>query len=217
MKIIASILLLAFVCLAGCQSSPLPKDLHERPGGGWLVLERKFCTPLEARMIDAAERAMPARQQVHEAMQTATYKIVGAVPEEQFWYYSQCERLLLPYCLSRSAVDYYVRQARQDKDQPKLLYMATASYWPVFRLSDSYLYWLEGNVLVQPSGREDPPDDQEYSDVYVVQMLLRGRLSWTAERKILIMKSRVVVLDKTGKVLAVYGDGGDRNTLTMVE
>ncbi|MCK4752718.1 MAG: hypothetical protein KAS75_04665 [Planctomycetes bacterium] len=147
----------------------------------------------DSRMITIAENTYPPRTKVLEAIKEAHFKPKQISEKDKLWWYSEFDRVKIPYAITIEAIDYYVglvesyrvRRWKSDiEPSSKFIYSAEVE----FREN----YEKEGKT---------------FQKVYVVDMKLSMRATFASLAGIGFGKERTVIIDRDGKVLAVFGDG----------
>jgi hypothetical protein len=169
--------------------SPIEQEVQ---GPHIIKVQRIIRTENDMRMINIAESTYPPRTEVLEAIKKAHFKL-EEVPQDKLWWYSEFDGVRIPYAITAEAVDYYVNlvqgyRKREWKSDIEPSSQFTYSAEVVF--SEHY-----------------EKNENKFQQVYVVNMKLSMRATFASLSAVGFAKERIVVLDRQGKVLAVFGDG----------
>ncbi|QIA06300.1 hypothetical protein [Draconibacterium halophilum] len=189
-----SLLLLAFT---SCTDSS--DDELEMPERSYTkLIERNSDNTFEAELITKGESYYPPRQDVIDATEWSGME----VPETAYWYYNHFDGVLIPYCITTDAIDYYsdlIDQYNANKDDVFFLtaeftYTANVSFHDVYTSPDTN---SEGHNV----------EPQNFESVYVVTLDLYWMDYCGPLCAMWIEKQRIVVFDESGDLLEVFMDG----------
>jgi hypothetical protein len=168
------------------------KELKEESGLFTVQVSRRFADAKEEEMLRIAEAAYPLPRE----LQWSTKGTPGAyIPLSRQWYCSWSDRVLIPYAVTKSAVDYYLKLTEEFKQSgskdPLRPKMVSSQLVYTARVSRQANYSLGNSVL---------------QNVYVVKLDLYWDQQCNALCGMRFGASRTVVLNEEGKVLAILGD-----------
>jgi hypothetical protein len=188
----------AFVLgLALCVPSPAAmtpdakeKDWPANPEKHRITIRREAADAAQAKLIATAEAAGP------EA--AALRKAIGDGPEPKDvsqWWYREDLGIRIPFAVTSGAVEYFSKLVGDYGKQEFKRYMEPSS-------SLDY----HAAVAWHPQFEHD---GKKFADVHVVtlKLVFSQNFAATGTEGMQFEKSRTVVLDAKGKVLAVFGDG----------
>lgn len=173
----------------------LPTSIADTSGDHKVLIERRFGSPEEERLLRIAEALYPPRDTLEAAIQRAKFK-VGDLPDDgDLWWSSSFDGIRLPFAITGKAVRYYLGLTdsfeRGDFEGSKGIRMESSYFRYTATIDRQETFELSGLSL---------------EDVYVVRL----RLSWSNYCGLLcalgLEHSRVVVLSPDGEVLRVSGD-----------
>lgn len=161
-----------------------------------IEVERTVRTENDMRMITIAESRYPPRTKVLEAIRTAHFKLEQDPKENKLWWYSEADGVRIPYAITAEAVDYYVNlvEGYRKKDWK-------SDIEPSSRFS--YSASVEFKKHCEKDGKK-------FRNVYVVEMKLSMEAGFASLAGVRFHKERIVVLNRKGRVLGVFGDGKTR-------
>lgn len=178
---------------------PVNPDKHK------VTIHREAANEKEAAMIAAAEAAQPAVADLEKAATDSdpaqgkgvvpTRKALGAGEGEKLWWYKLDLNVRVPYAITADAVTYYsdlvgkyAKKAFKSYGEPssKLEYHASSKFQKEYKVADKV-----------------------FTDVHVVTLKLVFEQNFAEEQAAAMHfeKERVVIMDATGKVLHISGDG----------
>jgi hypothetical protein len=161
-------------------------------------VERIFDNPFEASLIEAAENAYPDRERVVAARpDDAPIEI----PETGYWYYDVVHDVLVPYAITGSAVAYYDELLDAVAARTSHRFISHAFF--AYRARVSFEERFEGPVA---EGAE-PPEEQVFENVHVVDMELEWSHFCGFECAVTIEARRMVIFDESGSLLRIFLDG----------
>ena len=167
-----------------------PKEWPANPAKHQIMIRREAADQQQSAMIAAAEAAHPAKETLKQAAGEA------AVPAgEKVWWYEEQLGIRIPCAITADAVAYYSdlvgkygKQVLQRYVEPssRLDYHAGVKFHRDFKIGD-----------------------KSFNNVHVVTLKLTFSQNFTATMTegMRFEKERVVILDATGKVLHISGDG----------
>jgi len=170
------------------------KELTE-PGLHAVSITRRFSGEREGKLLSTAEATYPPREEVLKCMRPL--RPGEKEPTEPvLWSCGKSDGTHLPFAITKGAVAYFIKHSdalRRGEIQSRYLQRTSFSY--------------EADISRRESYRVG---DAAHRDVYVVTM----RLGWHQTCgevpdmcSMILEKSRKIVLDKNGLILAVEGDG----------
>ena len=175
------------------------KELKEDSGLFTVEVSRRFADAKEEEMLRIAEAAYPLPRE----LQWSTKGTPGAyIPPSRQWYCSWSDRVLIPYAITKSAVDYYLKvteELKQGSGDPLRPKMLSSQFVYSASVSRQENYSLGKSVL---------------QNVYVVKLDLYWSQYCNALCGMRFGASRTVVLNEEGKVLAILGDQCTRPLLS---
>jgi hypothetical protein len=175
---------------AAVEPDSKPKDWPANPAKHQVVIRRDAADKQQSAMIAAAEAAQPSKEALKQAAGEAT------VPAgEKVWWYKEELGIRIPCAITADAVAYYSdlvgkygKQVLKRYAEPssRLDYHAGVRFHKEFKLGD-----------------------KTFNDVHVVTLKLTFSQNFTATMTegMRFEKERVVILDASGKVLHISGDG----------
>jgi hypothetical protein len=201
------LLLLSFLLVATPQQAQKytvdPDDLRQplalkelsEPGLHSVSVSRRFSNEREGELLNIAEAVYSPREVVLKCMRPPRPGEKEPT-EPRLWSCGEADGTDLPYAITKSAVAYFIKHSealRRGEIQSRYLLKTGFSYDAGISRQDSYRV-----------------GDATFRDVYVVTM----RLYWHQTCgevpdmcSMILEKSRKVILDKNGSVLATEGDG----------
>ena len=192
--LLLSLILLAFV---SCNNSS--DDEFEMPERSYTsLIERNSANSFEAELITKAESYYPPREDVVDATEWSGME----VPETAYWYYNSFDGVLIPYCITTEAIDYYsdlIDQYNANRDEVFFI-VAEFTYTANVEFQENY---------TSPNTNSDGEtvEPQNFESVYVVTL----DLHWTDYCGPLcamwIEKQRIVVFNESGELLEIFLDG----------
>ena len=158
-------------------------------------ISRRFANEGEEKLVRIAEAIYPARSEVTQKGDPIR-KTEAGVNKDRLWSCKNFDGVLIPYIITKSAVDYYLKVSKEfGKKRPR------EPFWSNMK-SSSLMY--SASITRKESYQTG---EVTRKDVYVVSM----KLEWSQYcGKLCAMwfeKSRTIVLNQKGEVLAVEGDG----------
>lgn len=166
---------------------------YEVQGPHIIKVQRTIRTENDMRMINIAESTYPPQTEVLEAIKKAYFKLEEVPQEDKLWWYSEFDGVRIPYAITAEAVDYYVNLVQGYRKQ---------EWKSDIEPSSQFTYSAE--VVFSEHYEKN---ENKFRQVYVVNMKLSMRATFASLSAVGFAKERIVVLDRQGKVLAVFGDG----------
>lgn len=166
------------------KSWPANPDKHR------ITIRREAADAAQAKRIATAEAALP------EA--AALQKAIGDGPKPKDasqWWYREELGIRIPFAITAGTVEYYSKLVGNYGKQEFKRFLEPSS-------SVDYHASVAFHALFEQDGRK-------FADVHVVtlKLVFAQNFAATGTEGMHFEKSRSVVLDAAGKVLAVYGDG----------
>jgi len=183
-------LALAGPAIAAVTPDSTPKDWPADPKKHQVTIRREAKDDTERRLIATAEAAPPPADDVRKAAGEAT------LPDtEKLWWYKEELGLRIPYAITGDAVAYYTNLVKTYAKQTFNRYVAPSS-------AVEYQAGVKAHA-------EFTHDGKSFRDVRVVTLKLTFTQNFcaTGTEGMSFTKERVVILDATGKVLHIAGDG----------
>ncbi len=176
-------------------SHPLTIKKSNRSGSHTVYISRRFANEGEEKLVRIAEAVYPARSEVTQKGDPIR-KTEAGVSKERLWWCKEFDGVRIPYAITKSAVAYYLEVSKEfEKKKPR------EPFWSNMK-SSSLMY--SASITRKESYQTG---EVTRKDVYVVSM----KLEWSQYcGKLCAMwfeKSRTIVLNQKGEVLAVEGDG----------
>lgn len=123
----------------------------------------------------------------------------ASVNEEDIWWRDNFDGIKIPYCLTKSAVNYYTEliEAFRKSDQKKFGVRSQnfAEFHYVAEIRPKLIYERDGYVF------------RDSNKLFVVTMTMEWESRCGNLCGLKFTKERIVIIDSSGKVLAVFGDG----------
>lgn len=166
---------------------------REVQGPHIIKVERIIRAANDLRMMTIAENTYPPHDDVLEAIKTARFKLDSDPDQDKLWWYSGFDGVRIPYAITTEAVDYYVSLVKgyRQKDWNSDIEPSSAfSYSASVQFKETY-----------------EKDGKKFGDVYVVKMKLSMRAAFASLAGLMFSKERIVVLDRQGNVVHIFGDG----------
>jgi hypothetical protein len=183
--------------------APRPSKSREDQGEFTYTIHRGFADSTSERLLGIAEAAYPPRDLLVEIASAKGYEVGPDSAGVPLWWCQGVGERRIPYAITAGALDHFLRLTRLFRDRQfreagaQPLFWSDLSYRATIAQRDTFLL-----------GRT------EYKDVYVAQL----HLLWTYDDGTFMPTARaerVVVLSTGGKLLAVEGDGGAVESVTM--
>ncbi len=176
-----------------------PKDWPADAGKHKMEVHRKAEDKKQEAMIAAAEAAQPDNKALREA--AAKEKI--AVEDKQWWY-KMTLGTRIPFAITGDAVEHYLRLVESNGKQVFKAYTQPSS-------SVDY----QASVAFH---KEYTSGEKTFKNVHVVTLKLKVTQNFVTEQTsgMFFTKERIVVLDETGKVLHISGDGLTEALIMMI-
>jgi hypothetical protein len=173
---------------ASMEEGATVKKWKANPARHVIELKRATADETAKRMINLAEKTGPALKRADTAVPMPDPGITN------WWCESRCG-VKIPYAITEDAIAYYENmiRANQKKD------------WEAYIEPGSSCMYTAGVSYKKTWQHEDTT----FSNVYVVTLELQFNADFTGDATtgVHFTKSRTVVIDKAGTVIAVYGDG----------
>ena len=190
-----SLLLLAFV---SCSDSSDDNELEMPERSYTKLIERNSDNSFEAELITKAESYYPPREEVVDAAKWSGME----VPETDFWYYNYFDGVMIPYCITTEAIDYYsslIDEFNANKEDV-FFYTAEFTYSASVTFHDAYTSPDKNSI-----GENVEP--QSFESVYVVTLDLYWMDYCGPLCAMWIEKQRIAVFNESGNLLEVFMDG----------
>nr|WP_319271063.1 hypothetical protein [uncultured Draconibacterium sp.] len=192
-------LLLSLFILALVSCSDSSDDGLEMPERSYTkLIERNSDNSFEAELITKAESYYPPREDLIAATEWSELE----VPKTAYWYYNSFDGVLIPYCITTEAIDYYttlIDEFNANKDDVFFL-TAEFTYSASVEFYDAYTSPDENSLgeTVEP---------QNFESVYVVTLDLYWMDYCGPLCAMWIEKQRIAVFNESGDLLEVFMDG----------
>lgn len=189
-----SMLMLAFV---SCNNSS--DDEPKMPERNYIkLIERNSNNSFEAELITTAESYYPPRENVVAATQWSGID----APETDYWYYNHFDGVLIPYCITTEAIEYYTNLIDQYNANKKDVFFITAefTYSANVNFHDTY-------TSPDKNSMGETLDPQNFESVYVVTLNLYWMDYCGPLCAMWIEKQRIAVFNESGELLEIYMDG----------
>ncbi len=176
-------------------SHPLTIKKLNRSGSHTVNISRRFANEGEEKLVRIAEAVYPARSEVTQKGDPVR-KTGAGVNKDRLWWCNEFDGVLIPYAITKSAVAYYLEVSKEfGKRRPR------EPFWSNMK-SSSLMY--SASITRKESYQTG---EVTRKDVYVVSMKLEWSQYCGKRCAMWFEKSRTIVLDEKGEVLAVEGDG----------
>lgn len=191
------LLSLLMLALVSCNDSS--DDELEMPERSYTkLIERNSDNSFEAELITKAELYYPPREDLIAATEWSGME----VPETAYWYYNSFDGVLIPYCITTDAIDYYttlIDEFNANKEDV-FFYTAEFTYSANVEFHDSYTSPDKNSIgeTVEP---------QSFDSVYVVTLDLYWMDYCGPLCAMWIEKQRIAVFSESGNLLEVFMDG----------
>lgn len=194
--VVAGIMMAGGASHAAMPPGAEPKEWPANADRHQVTIVRNAKTAAEKQLIATAEAALPAKAEIARAFTEDPENQGTPLPaDKNLWWCGEKTGVKLPYAITSDAVAYYkglvegwqkAKFTRYIEPSSKLSYTATVKFVDQFKQGDKV-----------------------FEKVNVVTMELEFGADFTAETTTALHfnKTRQVVLDAGGKVLAVFGDG----------
>ena len=171
-----------------------PGPRPPQPGQHVVSIQRTVRTDNDLRMIRIAESAYPPRSDVVRTAEADSPRSRSLPDDEKLWWYDEGDGVRIPFAITAEAVEWY----------RKLVESYRTKVWPKTDLGPFSSF----NYLASASFKKVyTRDGRSFGSVYVVEMNLSFGVTWGSTAAVGFHKDRTVVLDRSGKVLAIFGDG----------
>jgi hypothetical protein len=193
----------AIAMAASAHASMLPdavqKEWPANPARHVVTIKRVSNNDAEAKMIAAAEAAVPAKADVLAAAQQDP-----APAGEKLWWHDEQLGIKIPFAITGEAVAYYSALIDGYGKQALTRYIEPGSEM-------TYQASVAAAESVELDGKT-------FKNVFVVSMSLMfsENFAATSTEGMMFSKERKVVLDKDGKVLHVSGDGPTQAAIVAI-
>ena len=191
------LLSLLMLALVSCNDSS--DDELEMPERSYTkLIERNSDNSFEAELITKAELYYPPREDLIAATEWSGME----VPETAYWYYNSFDGVLIPYCITTDAIDYYttlIDEFNANKEDV-FFYTAEFTYSANVEFHDSYTSPDKNSIgeTVEP---------QSFDSVYVVTLDLYWMDYCGPLCAMWIEKQRIAVFNESGDLIEVFMDG----------
>lgn len=176
------------------------------------TIERTYANEFERALIDSAEAAYPPRDSVIAILDIVySWRDNGSIiPQTEYWHMSGLDGVLQPYMITIDAIEYYdeLIDSLNEGAMPGIK-RAVFGYRSEISFHEEFTFeWPEWLVMVieEITGRELNPSEY-FEQVHVVEMSLLWVHVCVEHCMAEFDMKRVVILDKTGKVLRIFKDG----------
>jgi hypothetical protein len=173
-----------------------PADCVTSDGSHTVVIRRIYDGSDQAKLILAAESAVPKREDVIRAMRDSGKEALEAAPCEHPWWSATFDKVFVPYAITAEAVSYYT-------DLSEAFRKGDFSGANGIKMQKSDLVY----VAIVTQQRCFEYEDKEFENVSVVTMDLWWNQYCGSECAMDFRKKRVVVFDQDGNVLHIFHDG----------
>jgi len=151
-------------------------------------------------IINLAESLyLPSKVVMGEKNQFSADSLNASANEEDIWWRDNFDGIKIPYCLTKSAVNYYSEliEAFRKNDQEKLGVKSQnfAEFSYVAEIRQKLVYERNGYVF------------KDKDKLFIVTMTMEWESRCGDLCGLKFTKERIVIIDSSGKVLAVFGDG----------
>jgi hypothetical protein len=160
-------------------------------------IERNFSNEFEENLIEKAEAYYPSRDSIVEA---ADFQL--EIPGSNYWFYSAFDGTLIPYAITKEAVDYYsglIDQFNKNKSD-NFFFMAEFYYSASVTFFENYQSPAENS-------RGEPVVPKEFESVYAVELILKWEQYCGPLCAMWIDKQRIAVFNEAGELIEVFLDG----------
>lgn len=160
-------------------------------------IERLADNEFESGLIEKTETYYPPREEVAEVAGNRL-----DIPDSSYWYYNSFDGTLIPYAITKEAVNYY----------SNLIDEFTRTYGDSFFLSADFQYQatVRYEELYQSPDTNSAGDaviPLDFEKVYVVELVLKWDQYCGQLCAMWIDKKRIGVFDETGELLQIFLDG----------
>ena len=119
--LLLSLLLFAFI---SCDNSSDDNELEMPERSYTSLIERNTENSFEAELITKAESYYPSRQNVIDATEWSGIE----VPETAYWYYNSFDGVLIPFCITTDAINYYTTLIDEFNAKKEDVFFYTAEF-----------------------------------------------------------------------------------------
>nr|WP_319572321.1 hypothetical protein [uncultured Draconibacterium sp.] len=193
--LLLSVLLLA---LASCSDSSDDNNLEIQGNSYTKLIERNSDTSFEVELIKKAESYYPPREDLIDATKWSGME----VPETDYWYYNHFDGVLIPYCITTEAIDYYsnlIDQYNANKDD---VFFITAEFTYSANVTHHDTY-----TSPDKNSKRETVAPQSFESVYVVTLDLYWMDYCGPVCAMWIEKQRIAVFNESGELLEIFMDG----------
>lgn len=181
-----------------------PKDWPANPAKHKVTIHREAKDDKQSAMIAAAEAAQPSKEALRKAAEAgdrndplglAQPKEAPAPAGDKVWWYKEQLGIRIPCAITADAIAYYSDLVGKYGKQELKRYIEPSSS-------------LDYHATVA-FHKEFKHEEQTFKNVHVVTMKLTFSQNFVATQTegMHLQKDRVVILDASGKVLQITGDG----------
>ena len=193
---LAALTMACAICHAAMTPDSTTKEWPANPARHQVVIETYARNEAEKHLIATAEAAAVPHDDLAKAFAAEQSNKDKPAPEDKnAWWYMEKMGVKIPYALTGAAIEYYkglvtqwgeTKMTRYVEPNSKLFYMASVRHEDTFKLGD-----------------------KTFANVNVVNLKLEFNANFTTEGTMGLQftKSRQVVIDSAGKVVATSGDG----------
>ena len=192
------LLSLFMLALVSCNDSSDDNEFEMPERSYTSLIERNTDNSFEADLITKAESYYPPREDLVAATEWSGLE----VPETAYWYYNSFDGVLIPYCITTDAVDYYTTLIEEFNANEDDVFFLTAefSYSANVEFHDSY-------SSPDENSNGETVEPQNFESVYVVTLNLYWMDYCGPLCAMWIEKQRIAVFDESGDLLEVFMDG----------
>ncbi|WP_321347579.1 hypothetical protein [uncultured Draconibacterium sp.] len=192
------LLSLFMLALISCDDSSDDNEFEMPERSYTKLIERNSDNSFEADLITKAETYYPPKQDVIDATEWSGIE----VPETDYWYYNHFDGVMIPYCITTEAIDYY----------SDLIDMYNANREDVFFFTAEFTYsanveFFDAYTSPDKNSMGQTVEPQSFESVYVVALDLYWMDYCGPLCAMWIEKQRIAVFNESGDLLEVFMDG----------
>lgn len=192
------LLILFMLALVSCSDSSDDNELEMPERSYTKLIERNSNTSFEAELITKAESYYPPREDLIDATEWSGME----VRETDYWYYNSFDGVLIPYCITTEAIDYYsdlVDDFNANKEDV-FFYTAEFTYSANVEFHDAY-------TSPNKNSLGETMEPQSFESVYVVTLDLYWMDYCGPLCAMWIEKQRIAVFNESADLLEIFMDG----------
>ncbi len=192
------LLILFMLALVSCSDSSDDNEPEMTERSYTKLIERNSDTSFEADLITKAESYYPPKQDVIDATEWSGIE----VPETDYWYYNSFDGVLIPYCITTEAINYYstlIDDFNANKEDV-FFYTAEFTYTANVEFHDTY-------TSPDENSNGETVEPQSFESVYVVTLDLSWMDYCGSLCAMWIDKQRIAVFNESGDLLEIFMDG----------